>query len=259
MTKEVFENGITQLYKLDEKHKDGAYLWMFKCHCGREFKHKPNRVKNILKSCGCLMGKKGTHYRTKHPLFKTYESMLSRCNNPKNKDYPNYGGRGIKVCKSWSDSEFGFDNFVKDMGERPDGLSIERLDNNGDYSPENCVWANRFEQVANRRTTRFIYLFGEKLLLSKIMQEFGVTSYRVEKCLSYARDSKDFYRLLVETKGVRKTNTGWVGIFSNTERSNYKVQYKDEQGNYKTKTFKTLEEALQYQRDVLKIENRKTY
>ena len=91
------------------------------------------------------------------------------------------------------------------------------------------------------------------------MQEFGVTSYRVEKCLSYARDSKDFYRLLVETKGVRKTNTGWVGIFFVNERSNYTVRYRDEQGSYKTKTFKTLEEALQYQRDVLKIENRKTH
>ena len=61
MTKEVFENGITQLYKLDEKHKDGTYLWMLKCHCGKEFKHKPSRAKNILKSCGCMMGKKGTH------------------------------------------------------------------------------------------------------------------------------------------------------------------------------------------------------
>lgn len=258
MTKEVFENGITQLYKLDEKHKDGTYLWLFKCHCGKEFKHKPSRAKNTLKSCGCMMGKKGTHHQTKHPLFAAYKAMLSRCNNPKNKSYPSYGGRGIKVCKSWSDPISGFGSFLADMCERPVGFSIDRLDVNGNYSPENCRWVDIYTQARNKRNTSSVEVFGEKLLVSEIMLDFNVTSYRVKQCAKYAEDLSHFYRLLQTTKGFKKNNTGWVGVIFSSERGKYRLNYKDSQNKSRVKDFKTLEEALLYQKCVLKLDNQKT-
>ena len=88
----------------------------------------------------------------KHPLYGTWQQMRLRCTSSVNRDYANYGGRGITVCERWND----FWLFVEDMGERPDGHSLDRIDNNQGYCPENCRWASRLEQQSNRRDGRYI-------------------------------------------------------------------------------------------------------
>ena len=88
--------------------------------------------------------------RYNNPLYKSYHAMLDRCSNENNTAYKYYGGRGIKVCKRWQGLK-GFSNFIKDMGERPKGLTLDRIDNSKSYSPSNCRWTDRSTQQLNRR------------------------------------------------------------------------------------------------------------
>lgn len=149
-----------------------------RCSCGTERQVQASSLQyEISTNCGCArrrhtaaLGKS----QTKHGMFgtRTYASwsaMRDRCDNPKSKDYENYGGRGIAVCARWKN----FEAFLADMGERPAGKTLERREVNGDYTPENCKWATPIEQALNRRTTRWLRVGGEQVCLAEAARRLG--------------------------------------------------------------------------------------
>lgn len=136
--------------------KATSHWWLCRCVCGVERSVNGCELKRgKTKSCGCLWKKAMSIRRTSHGhtkggpsrTYRTWQAMVNRCYRAKDKCFHLYGGRGVKVCERW----LIFANFLEDMGERPNGLTIDRKDNNGNYSKENCKWSTASQQNSNRR------------------------------------------------------------------------------------------------------------
>lgn len=131
--------------------KSGRVTWNCLCDCGKPFVRQSNNITSkrpSTYSCGCLMGK--THGMTSSPTYKTWEMMIQRCTNENFDGYPRYGGRGIQLDYRWRV----FENFLEDMGVRPEGKTLDRIDVNGDYCKDNCKWSDQTTQLFNRRPLR---------------------------------------------------------------------------------------------------------
>lgn len=148
---------------------DRAAAWHCTCDCGTAVAVRANGLRTgHTTSCGCYKRELNatqmtTHGLTDHPLYDTWQGIVQRCTNPDNMNYPGYGARGITVCAEWLESP---EQFIADMGPSyREGLTIDRVDNNGPYSPTNCRWATPSEQSRNRRTNRWIEYGGVRMIL----------------------------------------------------------------------------------------------
>lgn len=112
------------------------------------------------------------HGGSRTQLYKVWASIKDRCTNPKNPQYKDYGGRGITMCPGWLED---FGKFSSYMGPRPDGMTVDRIDNNGPYAPENCRWATRLEQQQNMRTNHNLTFNGKTLSIAGWAREIGMS------------------------------------------------------------------------------------
>lgn len=166
---------LTAIARASERNRH--ITWICKCACGNECEVKGLHLKNgHTQSCGCYRNavcgaRARTHGETGTRIYTTWKSMKHRCYNTNNSSYRNYGGRGIRVCDRWLHS---FTTFAKDMGPKPPNHSIERINNNGDYSPNNCRWATAHEQTRNTRRNTKLTFKGETKLLCQWAEETGI-------------------------------------------------------------------------------------
>jgi len=167
-----------------QRYSSYDHIWIANCSCG--VKDVPVRGSNLgryTNSCGCLHleklrkrsfihGGAGATNADRTSTYLIWSEMRSRCNNPKHKDFKNYGGRGITVCESWNQ----FKNFLDDMGERPPRRSLDRTDNNGNYEKGNCRWATQKEQCRNTRVNHIVEFNGRKQSIAAWAEEYGMKS-----------------------------------------------------------------------------------
>jgi len=164
----------------------GKSKWKCLCDCGNFTEvHSQSLRTGNTKSCGCLKIEKATkHGYVGTPIYRCYNSMKNRCYNINNPSYSDYGGRGIKVCERWKDS---FNNFLVDMGERPSkDYSIDRIDNDGNYEPNNCKWSTAKEQNRNNRQVKLNenkVKKIKKLLLNNIKQKDIAIKFRIDQSI----------------------------------------------------------------------------
>lgn len=171
---------LTVLEELPER-KHNTRVYRCKCDCGNIIDVRKDMLKNgNTKSCGCLqreaasvVGKnKRTHGKSKTRLYSIYHHIINRCYNKNTRNYQNWGGRGIKICDAWLNDFMNFYSWAINNGYH-EGLSIDRINVDGNYEPDNCRWATSKEQGNNRRTSIFLTYNGKTQTLKQWSEELG--------------------------------------------------------------------------------------
>lgn len=162
------------------KNKFNNVLWECQCNCGnKKVTISTNLINGICKSCGCLHkeGNRKKHNMSNTRIYNTWHNMIERCYNKKCNEFKNYGGRGIKVYKYWQTKNNGFENFYNwaIKNNYNDNLTIDRINNNGNYTPKNCRWVTMKEQANNRSNNLYIEYKGNKKTLKEWSNELGIS------------------------------------------------------------------------------------
>jgi len=191
--------GTRTVVKELAERKNGYIMYKVQCDCGDIVVLNGSYLRTRNNPCKCCSAKAHTkkgkdHWAYKHGMasrtkgrdriYAIWVAMRQRCNDPNDVNYHNYGGRGISVCVEWNE----FDVFLKDMGERPDGMQLDRIDNDGNYCKENCRWTDIKTQANNRRSVRFHEINGKKIKNTHLMEVLGM--------------NRDKFRKVEERKGI---------------------------------------------------------
>ena len=195
LTGERFGRLLVQ--RKDGYNKHHQLYWLCECDCGNYKLVLGSLLRNgMTQSCGCLHKEvtsqvSSTHGMTRSPIYSLWHSMMDRCHLPTSHAFSRYGGRGISVCERWHS----FENFYADMGNKPEGMSLERIDNDGDYCPDNVRWASAKVQANNRKSNVVLEYQGRKQTMQQWCDELGLKiqtvwarinkyGYSVEKALT---------------------------------------------------------------------------
>lgn len=178
---------------------EGKTEWLCKCDCGKTVTVKGTHlIDGSTKSCGCFMAEKASMLHKKHGntntrLFGIWQRMKQRCYNPNADRYDLYGGRSIKVCPEWLNSFVAFRDWALSNGYN-DTLSIDRIDVNGNYEPNNCRWVNMKTQCRNRRSNTFIEYQGEKITLAEAAERTGIGSATLQARYKKGQRGNELFR-----------------------------------------------------------------
>lgn len=187
-----------------DRNDKGKIYWLCKCDCGNSCTVLTNRLTSgHTKSCGCIEKEKignlnKTHGKYRTRIYRIYQQMVSRCYKEYSTKYNDYGGRGITICPEWL-GEHGFENFFEWSMKNgyAENLTIDRINNDGNYEPSNCRWATVKQQANNRRTSRYIDVDGEKMTVAMFSDMNGINSRlfvtrRLDKGYDYKKILEDY-------------------------------------------------------------------
>lgn len=189
-----------------KNNKGGSARWLCQCKCDKRVVVQASNLKNKnTQSCGCLQ--KEMAYKSNYvhgccdknnPTYQTWQQMVQRCTNPNNKSYKNYGSRGIHVCEAW----LKFENFLQDMGKHPKGMTLDRVDNDGNYCKENCRWTTYKQQNRNYRRNILIKINDETKCLMEWCERYGLKYQTIYMRLRRGWTIEEALELTIRRKNV---------------------------------------------------------
>lgn len=248
---------LTVIMRVKNKSNTNRVCWLCECDCGREDRFvnvaSNNLTSGAQKSCGCLkIGNSGAKPKLIRPsradkrLYSIYSGMKQRCYNEKTESYKDYGGRGIVICEEWLDDKLGlkiFSDWALSNGY-DDNLTIDRIDNDGNYEPNNCRWSTSKEQASNKRNTPFIEINGVEKSHAEWEREFNLPRNIIRQRISLGWEKEDLLRV---SSGQKRKEYEKKGITFNKINNKWNVHVNGEYiGSYKD-----FEEAVKSKNDYL--------
>lgn len=167
----------TVIESAGRRGKDNRPFWKCRCDCGTEREVDSHNLGHGSKSCGCLQKERAAQAQTihgleGHPVHKAWWRMKMRCENPKNKDFKHYGGRGIKICERWRDPKSFYEDMLPSWRV---GLSLDRINVNGNYEPNNCAWVTQKQQTRNKRTNVMLDTPWGRICATDAAERIGIS------------------------------------------------------------------------------------